>query len=236
VVSSMRRAAIVLMSLPLEDAAQLIGKLAPGQAEAVSIEIAQLRRCSSDQEQDAILAFAEASPNALGGSIGGVDVAKSLPKKTLGKRASASAATVQQSIEARRFGFLTQVDPQDLLTLINDEHPQTIALILSHVPPAYGAQVVAGLTTERQLTVLARIANMEPTDPEIIAQVEDGLEKRMVAVVSQPLELAGGVGNVVEILSASDQSIETAILDTLAADSPELADEIRRRLVAQAST
>lgn len=224
----MRRAAIVLMSLPQEDAAQLIGKLEPAQAEAVSIEIAQLGRCPSDQQEEAILAFAEANPNALGGSVGGFDVAKSLLEKALGTGASTSVATVQQSIDALPFGFLKRVDPQNLLTFINDEHPQTIALILSHLPPSYGAQVVAGLTMERQLSVIARIANMGQTNPDIIEQVEDGLEKRMVAVVSQSFELAGGVGSVAEILNVSDRSTEKAILDTLAEDNPELVDEIRR--------
>lgn len=227
-VSSIRRAAIVLMSLPQEDAAQLIGKLTPRQAELVSIEIAQLGRCPSDQQEEAILAFAEANPNALGGSVGGFDVAKSLLEKALGKHASTSVAMVQQSIDALPFGFLKRVDPQNLLTFINDEHPQTIALILSHLPPAYGAQVVAGLTTERQLAVISRIANMGQTNPEIIEQVENGLEKRMVAVVSQSYELAGGVGSVAEILNVSDRATEKAILDTLAEDNPELVDEIRR--------
>jgi len=215
VASSISRAAIVLMSIPLEDAAQLMGKFKPGLAEAVSIEIAKLGRCSSEQQEEAILAFAEANPNALGGSVGGFDVAKSMLEKALGKKASASVATVKQSVDALPFGFLKGVDPQNLLTFINNEHPQTIALILCHVPPAYGAQVVAGLTTERQLAVISRIANMGQTNPEILEQVEDGLEKRMVAVVSQSFDLAGGVGNVAEILNVSDRSTEKAILDTL---------------------
>ncbi len=216
------------MSIPLEDAAQLMGKFKPGLAEAVSIEIAKLGRCSSEQQKEAILAFAEANPNALGGSVGGFDVAKSILEKALGKKASASVATVKQSVDALPFGFLKGVDPQNLLTFINDEHPQTIALILCHVPPAYGAQVVAGLTTERQLAVIARIANMGQTNPEILEQVEDGLEKRMVAVVSQSFDLAGGVGNVAEILNVSDRSTEKAILDTLGEDSPDLVEQIRR--------
>jgi len=151
-----------------------------------------------------------------------------LLERAMGKGASTSVATVQQSIDALPFGFLKRVDPQNLLTFISNEHPQTIALILSHLPPAYGAQVVAGLTVERQLAVIARIANMGQTSPDIIEQVEDGLEKRMVAVVSQSYALAGGVGSVAEILNVSDRSTEKAILDTLAEDSPELVDEIRR--------
>ncbi|MDP6554265.1 MAG: flagellar motor switch protein FliG [Pirellulaceae bacterium] len=227
-VSSIRRAAIVLMSIPLEDAAKVISKLQPAQAEAVSIEIAQLGRCPVEQQEEAILAFAEANPNEMGGSIGSFDVAKSLLEKGLGKGAPPSVAAVKQSVDALPFGFLKSVDPQNLLTFINNEHPQTIALILSHLPPAYGAQVVADLTTERQLAVIARIANMGQTNPEIIEQVEDGLEKRMAAVVSQSFELAGGVGSVAEILNVSDRSTEKAILDTLGEKSPELVDDIRR--------
>jgi flagellar motor switch protein FliG len=228
VASNIVRAAIVLMSIPQEDAAVLIGKLEPEQQEAVAIEIAKLGHCPSDQQEDAILAFAEANPNDLAGSVGGFDLAKSLLEQALGKGASTSIATVKQSVDAMPFGFLKRVDPQNLLTFINDEHPQTIALILCHLPPAYGAQVVAGLATERQFAVVSRIANMGQTNPEIIEQVEVGLEERMAAVVSQSFDVAGGVGCVAEILNVSERATEKAILDHLGEEDPAVVDEIRR--------
>ena len=135
---------------------------------------------------------------------------------------------MQQSIEALPFGFLKKVDPQNVVTYINDEHPQTIALILSHLPPAYGAQIIAGLTPERQMAVIQRIAHMGQTNPEVIKQVEEGLESRMVSVMSQQFENAGGVSSVAEILNVTDRATERNLLENLAQEDPELVDEIRR--------
>ncbi len=226
--SNLRKAAIVLMSLPDEEAAQIISKLTPQQVESVSIEIAKIGRFTSDEQEEAIFGFAEANPNALGGSAGGLDVARNLLEKALGIEAGDTLQNVQQSIESLPFGFLKHVDPQNLLTFVNDEHPQTIALILSHLPPAYGAQVIAGLTTERQMAVIARIAQMGQTSPEIIEQVEKGLESRMAAVVSQSFENAGGVESVAEILNVSDRATERALLEELSQEDPDLVEEIRR--------
>jgi flagellar motor switch protein FliG len=227
-VSNLRKAAIVLMSLPQEEAARLMAKLQPKQVEAVSIEIAQIGRFSSEEQEQAILTFAESNPNALGGAAGGLDVAKSLLEKALGKGANAALESVQQTVEGLPFGFLKTVDPQNLLTFINDEHPQTIALILSHLSAAYGAQVIAGLNPERQLQVIRRIAHMGQTSPEILEQVEQGLENRKAAVVSQSYQNAGGVSSVAEILNVSERATERVLLENLAQEDPELVEEIRR--------
>ena len=216
------------MSLPHEEAAQIMSKLAPRQVELVSIEIAKIGRFTSDEQETAILAFAEANPNALGGSAGGLEVAKSLLEKALGGEAQSAVENVQQSVEALPFGFLKRVDPQNLLTFINGEHPQTIALILSHLNSAYGAQIIAGLEPERQIAVISRIANMNQTSPEIIAQVEEGLESRMAAVVSQSFQNAGGIQSVAEILNVCDRTTERSLLENLAQEDPELVEDIRR--------
>mgnify|MGYP005843008939 CR=1 FL=1 len=226
--STVRKAAIVLMSLPQDEAAQLMARLKPKQVEAISIEIARLGRFSSEEQESAILSFAEANPNALGGSSGGLEVAKSLLEKALGKNGSAVIENVQQSVVGMPFGFLKTVDPQNLLTFINDEHPQTIALILSHLPASYGAQIIAGLSTERQLQVIRRVAHMGQTSPEIINEVQAGLESRMAAVVSQSFQHAGGVESVAEILNVSERATERALLENLAQDDPELVEQIRR--------
>jgi len=225
---NVRKAAVILMSLPNEEAAQILAKLEATQVEAVSIEIAKIGRFTSDEQETAILAFAEANPNALGGSSGGLDVAKSLLEKALGKDAGTTLENVQQSVESVPFGFLKQVDPQNLLTFVNDEHPQTIALILCHLPSSYGAQVIAGLKSERQLQVIRRIANMGQTSPEILEQVEQGLETRMAALVSQAYEHTGGVPTVAEILNVSDRGTERTLMENLAQEDPDLVEEIRR--------
>ncbi len=226
--SDLRKAAILLMTLPQEEAAAVMSKLKPKQIEAVSIEIARLDHVSGGEQEAVIYEFADANPNAFIGSGGGLDLAKSLVQKALGKEARDTLDNVQQSIESLPFGFLKKVDPQNVVTFINDEHPQTIALILSHLPPSYGAQIIAGLPTERQLAVIQRVAHMGQTNPEVIKQVEEGLESRMVSVMSQQFENAGGVNSVAEMLNVTDRATERNLLESLAQVDPELVEEIRR--------
>jgi flagellar motor switch protein FliG len=228
VVSNIRRAAIVLMSLPQEEAASILSRLQPQLVEQVSIEIAKIGRFTSDEQEHAILSFAESNPHALGGSSGGLDVAKSLLERALGRSAQSTVDNVKQSVEALPFGFLKRVDPQHLVTFINDEHPQTIALILSHLPASYGAQIISGLSAERQLAVIRRIANMGQTSPEVIEEIQTGLETRMAAVVSQSYQNAGGLPAVAEILNVIGRQTERSIMELLSQDDPELVDQIRR--------
>ncbi|MFZ5833547.1 MAG: flagellar motor switch protein FliG [Planctomycetota bacterium] len=226
--TDIRKAAILLMSLHEEQAAQLLSKLEPKQVEAVSIEIAKTTSISGDEQEQVIQEFANANPTALSGRSGGLDVARGLVEKALGKGASATLENVRQSIEALPFGFLQKVDSQNLLTFIIDEHPQTIALILSHLAPAQAADIISGLPAERQLSVIRRVATMAQTSPEIIKEVEHGLEHRMASVMSQSFEKAGGVPTVAGILNVIDRATERSLLENLAQEDPDLVDEIRR--------
>jgi flagellar motor switch protein FliG len=225
--NDIRKAAVLLMSLPQEEAAQLLSRLGPKQVEAVSIQIARLGAVTADEQDAAINAFAEANPNAVG-STGGLDVAKKLVEKALGDKATGTLDNVRQQIAAMPFGFLQRVDSQNLLTFIVDEHPQTIALILSHLRPAQAAEIISGLPPDRRLAVIRRIATMGQTNPEIIKEVEQGLEHRMASVMSQQFEKAGGVPSVAEILNVTDRATERSLMESMAAEDPELVEEIRR--------
>lgn len=226
--SNIRKAAVLLMSLPETDAAALIGKLEPKQVEAVSIEIARMNSVSGDEQESVIHEFADANPNQLGEMAGGLDLAKNLLERSLGNKASLTLDNVRQSIEALPFSFLQKVDSQNLLTFVVDEHPQTIALILSHIPPSQASDILAGIPPERQISVIRRIATMGQTSPEMIHEVEDGLERRMSSVMSQSFENAGGVESVAEILNVIDRSTERMILEDMAQDDPDLVEDIRR--------
>ena len=225
---SVRKAAVLLMSLPEDEAAQVLGKLTPKQVEAVTIEIAKLGEISGDEAESVINEFADSNPTSLAGGKGGLDAAKSLVERALGKNASNTLDNVRQQIEALPFGFLQKVDSQNLLTFIIDEHPQTIALILSHLPPAQAAEIVAGLPSDRQLSVIRRVATMGQTNPEIIQEVEKGLENRMASLMNQQFEAAGGVPTVAEILNVADRTTERTLLENLAQEDPDLVEEIRR--------
>jgi flagellar motor switch protein FliG len=226
--TEIRKAAILLMSLPEAQAGQLLNQLAPKQMEAVSIEIARIGEVSGEEQEATIQEFATANPNSLTGGAGGLNVAKTLLEQALGKNASATLDNVRQSIEAQPFGFLQKVDSQNLLTFIIDEHPQTIALILCHMPGRQAAEVIGGLPAERQISVVRRIATMGQTNPEIIREVEGGLEHRMASVMSQEFKKNGGVEAVAEILNVIDRATERSLLENLAQEDPDLVEEIRR--------
>ena len=138
-----RKAAILLMSLPDDQAANLLGRLTPKEVEAVSIEIARTTSINPDEQESVINDFASVNPAGVSGRAGGLDFAKQLVERALGKDATATLDNVRQSIEALPFGFLQKVDNQNLLTFIIDEHPQTIALILSHLPPPKASEIIA---------------------------------------------------------------------------------------------
>jgi len=225
--SDIHNAAVLLMTLPEEEASELMAKLDPSQVEQVSIEIARTRAVTADEQEGVIKEFTEANP-AMGGRGGGLELAKALIQKALGANAAAALDNIRQSIEATPFGFLRHVDSQNLLTYIVDEHPQTIALIMSHLPASFGAEILAGLPESRRLAVVRRIATMGRTNPEIIREVEKGLERRMSSVMSQSFERAGGVEAVAEMLNVSDRATERALLDSLAKEDAELVEEIRR--------
>lgn len=226
--NDMRKAAVLLMSLPEEEAAKLLGKLTPKQVELVTIEIAKIGAVTGEEQEAAIKEFADINPNSVSGGMGGFDLAKNLVERALGKNATGTMENVRQQIEAMPFGFLQKVDSQHLLTFIMDEHPQTIALILSHLPPAKGAEIISGLPSDRQLAVIRRVAHMGQTNPEIIHEVEKGLEIRMSSVMSQQFETAGGVESVAEILNVTDRATERGLLENLAQEDPDLVEEIRR--------
>jgi flagellar motor switch protein FliG len=225
--SDLHSAAVLLMTLPEDSAGELMSKLDAKQVEQVSIEIARTRIILGEEQERVIKEFAEANPS-LAGRGGGLELAKTLIQKALGTGATAALSNLRQSIEAVPFGFLRNVDSQNLLTYIIDEHPQTIALIMSHLPASFGAEILAGLPEARRIAVVRRIATMGRTNPEIIREVEKGLERRMSSVMSQSFEHAGGVEAVAEMLNVSDRATERALLEILRAEDAELVDEIRR--------
>ena len=135
---------------------------------------------------------------------------------------------VTQQVQTTPFSFLQKAESENLLTFIQDEHPQTIALILAHLPPQKASEILVGLPSQKQIEVVKRVANMEQTNPEVIKEVERGLEHRLSDIVSQTFEKAGGVDSVAEILNLADRSTEKGIMEGLEAEDPDLVEQIRR--------
>ncbi|MDZ4659416.1 MAG: flagellar motor switch protein FliG [Bythopirellula sp.] len=226
--NDLRKAAILVTSLPEDEAVTLLSRLDPRQIEQVSIEIARLKSVAPEEQDQVITQFAESNPGSSGLDAGGPERAKQLVQAALGKNATTTLDNIRQSMESVPFAFLRNVDSQNILTYVVDEHPQTIALILSHLPAPTSAQILAGLPPDRQLLVIQRIAGMGQTSPDIIQEVEKGLERRMSSVMSQSFDNAGGIDAVAEILNVSDRATERTLLENLSQEDPDLVEEIRR--------
>ena len=134
------------------------------------------------------------------------------------------------SLQVRPFEFVRKTDAGQLLNFIQDEHPQTIALILSYLPTSQSAAVISALPPDKQADVAKRIAMMDRTSPDVIQEVENVLERKLNALVNQDYTIVGGVDSIVEILNTVDRGTERHILETLEIEEPELADEIRKKM------
>ena len=226
--TNVRKAAVFLVSIPKEQAKEILVRLDPKQVEVVMTEISRIGLVTPEEQENVIREFSRANPSKLVGSIGGFGIAQELAEAALGADGTAIIDGVRSSLEAIPFGFLQKIEPENLLTFITDEHPQTIALIVTHLNPIQGAGIINGLSPERQLAVIRRIATMQQTNPEIIKEVEKGLESRMSSLMNQKLERAGGVDSVAEIMNVIDRVTGRNILENLAQDDPELVEDIRR--------
>ncbi len=224
----LQRAAVLLMSLPNKAAAAVLSKLPPHYIEAITIRIAQLDSVGGDEQEIVMAQFLTSKASAVYASPGGLERAKELIKEALGRDSTVLIGNLQQAIEATPFSFVKKVDAQTLLQFVGEEHPQTIALLLSHLAANYAAEVLAGLTAEKQLDVIHRIATIGRASPEAVTELQNALEQRLSSMVSQQHATVGGVGSVAEILNVSERSTERAIMEALARDSAELSDEIRR--------
>ncbi len=227
--TGIRKAAVVLLSLDKALAAEVMSQLRKEEVEALTMEIARLDDVTKEEQDGAIEEFYNQGVARVHIERGVMDYAHDLLEQSLGKdKASAILDNVKQSLSSVPFGFLHKAGPENLLTFVVEEHPQTIALILSHLPSALAAQVLSGLPSTKQLEVVRRVATMEQTSPEVIRDVEKSLEGRMTTTFNQQLEKAGGVSAVAQMLNVTDRMTNKSILESLEQESPELVDQIRR--------
>lgn len=226
---NLKRAAIVMLSLDKSLASQVVNLLPKDQVERLTMEIAKTDDVSIDEQELVINEFRDKLGHRTPIERGSLDFASELLKQSLGGDAANSIVdNVRKSLESVPFGFLHRVKGDDLFNFLSDEHPQTIALILSYLPTNLAADVLSELETDKQLDVVRRIANMEQTNPEIVREVENSLKARMASLFSEESERSGGVPLVAQILNVSDRKTTKGILDALGQDSADLATEIQR--------
>jgi len=218
-----------MLTLDQEAAAILLRQLDPKSVETVTRELASLRNISEEVRNSVLQEFYEVALAQTWAREGGLDYARALLMKSLDPAdAERILATIRQQVRKTPFSFLQKAESQNLLTFIQDEHPQTIALIVSHLAYNKASEILAGLPGPKQVEVVKRVANMEQTNPEVIAEVERGLEARLSNMLSQSFEKIGGVETVAEMLNLVDRSTEKGIMEGLESEDPDLVEQIRR--------
>ncbi|MCK5272235.1 MAG: flagellar motor switch protein FliG [Sedimentisphaerales bacterium] len=228
-ISGLRKSAIVLLSLGQDIAPGVVGRLDRRQIEDVSRELAGLEGVSSDEQDGVLDEFYNLAMAHRYMEQGGLAYAQSLLEKSLSPEDAADIINqVTQTIQQTPFQFLRKAEAENVLTFIQDEHPQTIALILAHLGSQKSAEILMGLTQQKQTEVIKRIAAMDQTNPEVIREVEKGLESRLSDIVSQTFDKAGGVDSAAAILNLADRSTEKGIMENLETDDPDLVEQIRR--------
>lgn len=229
--SGLEKSAILLIALGPEKSAKIFKYLKEEEIEQLTLEIANTSSVSPTTKEEILGEFYEVCLAQQYIAEGGINYAKELLEKALGEdKAKQVIGKLTASLQVRPFEFVRKADPSQLLNFIQDEHPQTIALILAYLPPQMSSMVVSALAPEKQADVAKRIAQMDRTSPDVIKQVEKVLEKKLSSLVNQDYTDVGGVDAIVAILNSVDRGTEKHIMETLEIEDPELADEIRKKM------
>jgi flagellar motor switch protein FliG len=227
-----QKAAVFILHMGKERSAEVLRSMRETEVAEIMAEVARMRTVTSTVIGEVVDEFKEMAEAKVTVTAGGLERARSLLTESLGgDKATEILDRVTASLIELPFEFLRRADPRQVLSFIQDEHPQTVALVLAYMTPDQAAMVMSGLTEDLQRDVAMRLAVMDRTSPEVVAHVEQMLERKLSSVL-QPSELSsvGGVQSLVDILNRSDRATERLILEGLENNDSELADEVRQRM------
>lgn len=227
--TSSQKAAILLIALGPDYSAMIFKHLTDEEIEKLTLEIANQRQVEPEVKQAVISEFYQMAMAKTYLSTGGLQYAQDVLEKALGaEKASLILGRLTTSLQVRPFDFLHKTDPSQLLNFIQNEHPQTIALIMAYLEPEQAAIILGALPQDRRAEVSKRIAEMDRTSPDVLREVERVLERKLSSLVTQDFTVAGGIKAIVEVLNRVDMSTQKDILDNMEVDDPELAEEIKK--------
>jgi len=230
-ISGREKAAMLLIALGPERSAEIFKHLKEDEIEQLTLEIANIRTVTPEEKEKVLEEFYQICLAQNYIAEGGINYAKEILEKALGTQKALDVLNkLTVSLQVRPFDFVRKADPSQLLNFIQNEHPQTIALILAYMKPQQSSIVLSALPQEKQADVARRIAIMDRTSPEIIKEVERVLEKKLSALVTEDFTAAGGVQAIVDILNNVDRGTEKYIMETLEIEDTELAEEIKKRM------
>ncbi|MBE6081762.1 MAG: flagellar motor switch protein FliG [Tissierellaceae bacterium] len=225
------KAAILLIALGPQRSADIFKHLDEDEMEELTLEIANIGKVSPEEKEEVIEDFYQLCLAQEYISEGGINYAKDILERALGSdKATDIISKLTSSLQVRPFEFIKKTDINQLLNYIQNEHPQTIALILSYLSPSQAAQILSNLPQEKQSEVTRRIAIMDSTSPEIVKKVEKVLESKCSGLVFHVFAATGGIQTVVDILNSVDRGTEKNIMEEMDVKDAELSEEIRKRM------
>ncbi|MCL1852463.1 MAG: flagellar motor switch protein FliG [Peptococcaceae bacterium] len=229
--SGLQKAAILLISLGSERSANVIKHLAEQEIEQLTLEMANMKSISEENSSKILNEFLQMCIANSYISQGGVDFAREVLEKALGEqRAFDIISRLSTSLKMRPFDLLRRSDPKQLSSIIQTEHPQTVALIMTHLPAEKSATLLMGFPVEAQADITKRIAVMGRTSPEVLKEIEKVIEGKITNIAPADYTSSGGIQSVVDMLNRADQSTLKGIMDILEGEDPDLAEQIKNQM------
>jgi flagellar motor switch protein FliG len=229
--SGKQKAAIFLLAVGAEVAADVMKRLQEAEVDTLTYEIARLDKITPDDKEKVLQEFQELMMAQEFITKGGIDQARSILERALGTQKAIDIVNrLTSSLQVRPFDFVRRQDPSQLLNFIQNEHPQTISLILAYLDSNKAASILSALPHQIQSDIARRIAKMDRTSPEVLREVERVLERKLSTLSNEDYTMAGGIEAVVEVINNVDRGTEKSIIEALEEEDPELAEEIKKKM------
>lgn len=226
-----QKAAAIIVSLGSENASKIYKFLKEDDIEQLTLEITRMQNLKSSEMEDILNSFYQLCVTQKVMTEGGFEYAQNVLEKAFGaQKASSLLERITKSLQTKAFDFIRKVDYKNLLAIIQNEHPQTIALVLSYSRSDQSSAIISELPKEKQIAVVERIAKMGRTSPDVIKIVESNLENKFASIMSVDFMEIGGINYIADIMNYMDRSNEKYIFDELSKKDEKLSEEIRKRM------
>jgi flagellar motor switch protein FliG len=230
-ITSIQKAALVISSIGIENAALVFKNFTDEEVEKITVEVAKMDYFPMETVGEVLNDFYELCLTQKVISEGGVEYAREVLEKAFGsQQAQALFDKITKQLKTKAFAFIRKADYKNLLAIVANEHPQTIALILSYARSDQASAILAELNKDTRIEVVERIAKMDAASPDVVRAIESTLERKFTNLATTDSMEIGGVNYMAEIMNSVDRQTEKQIFDELLIRDPKLADEIRKRM------
>ncbi len=230
-ISNKQKAAILLISLGPEVAANVYKHLREDEIEQLTLEIATVRKVDSDDRTNILQEFHDLAIAEEYIAQGGIEYAKEVLQKALGsERALSILEKLTATLQVRPFEFARKANAAQILNFLQNEHPQTIALVLSYLDAKQAAAILSELPQPLRSDVARRVAKMDATSPDVVSSIERMLENKIASTTMVDTTSVGGLDAIVQIINDVDRATERSIMETLEISDPQLAEEIKKKM------